>query len=67
MPSPKQWFSKLKPAVARLRAELTVSKGTARALKYAMLATGIGAVIAGSVYSFGMFFRGLYVSVAALF
>ncbi|MBX9775054.1 MAG: Flp family type IVb pilin [Xanthobacteraceae bacterium] len=37
------------------------------AMKYALIAAGIGAAVAGTVYSLGTFTAGLYQTIAGLF
>jgi pilus assembly protein Flp/PilA len=58
--------SRLRATMAILRARLADERG-ATAIEYALIAAGIGAALAATVYNLGSQTKGLYQSIAALF
>jgi Flp pilus assembly pilin Flp len=59
--------SKTPAASPQSRRNLTADDKDGAAIKYALIAGGIGATVAGAVYSFGTTTAGLYQTVANLF
>ena len=53
MAEPSQSRSKLRSMLARLAARLATEEGGATAIEYALMASGIGAAIAATVFGFG--------------
>jgi len=53
MAEPSQSRSKLRPMLTRLAARLATEEGGATAIEYALMASGIGAAIAATVFGFG--------------
>ncbi len=59
--------SKLRPTLAFLRARIATDEEGATAIEYALIAAGIGAAVAATVWSLGSTTNGLYASIAAIF
>jgi pilus assembly protein Flp/PilA len=59
--------TKLRDTIALMRRRLAGNEQGATAIEYALIAAGIGAAVAATVYSLGTAIKGLYSSVAALF
>ena len=59
--------SRLRATMALLRARLAADERGATAIEYALIAAGIGAALAATVYNLGSQTKGLYQSIAALF
>jgi pilus assembly protein Flp/PilA len=59
--------TKLRDTIALMRRRLAGNEQGATAIEYAMIAAGVGAAVAATVYSLGTATKGLYSSVAALF
>ena len=59
--------SRLRSTMAVLRARLAADERGATAIEYAMIAAGIGAALAATVYNLGSATQGLYQSLAAMF
>jgi Flp pilus assembly pilin Flp len=59
--------SMLRSTMAVLRARLAADERGATAIEYAMIAAGIGAALAATVYNVGSATQGLYQSLAAMF
>ena len=59
--------SRLRSTMAVLRARLVADERGATAIEYAMIAAGIGAALAATVYNLGSATQGLYQSLAAMF
>jgi len=58
--------SRLRATMDLLRTRLADERG-ATAIEYALIAAGIGAALAATVYNLGSSTKGLYQSIAALF
>jgi pilus assembly protein Flp/PilA len=59
--------TKLRDTIALMRRRLAGNEQGATAIEYAMIAAGVGAAVAATVYSLGTATKGLYSSVVALF
>jgi Flp pilus assembly pilin Flp len=59
--------SRLRSTMGVLRARLAADERGATAIEYAMIAAGIGAALAATVYNLGSATQGLYQSLAAMF
>ena len=59
--------SRLRATMALLRAQLAADERGATAIEYALIAAGIGAALAATVYNLGSQTQNLYQSIAALF
>jgi pilus assembly protein Flp/PilA len=59
--------SRLRAIMDLLRARLAADERGATAIEYALIAAGIGAALAATVYNLGSSTKGLYQSIAALF
>jgi pilus assembly protein Flp/PilA len=59
--------SNLHATLELMRKSLTRDEQGATAIEYALIASGIGAAIAATVWSFGTSLKGVYESVAAIF
>jgi pilus assembly protein Flp/PilA len=57
----------LRLALALLRARVVRDEAGATAIEYALIASGIGAALAATVYSLGSTTQGLYSRIASLF
>jgi Flp pilus assembly pilin Flp len=66
--SPKTFSSAsaLRPTLALLRSRLATDEEGATAIEYALIACGIGAAVAATVWSLGSTTNGFYASLAAL-
>jgi pilus assembly protein Flp/PilA len=53
--------------LALLRLRLTSDENGATAIEYALIASGIGAAVAATVWTLGTTTKGLYSSIAAIF
>jgi pilus assembly protein Flp/PilA len=58
-------ITRLRPALALLRARIANDTG-ATAIEYALIAAGIGAAVAATVYSLGTATKGLFSSIASM-
>jgi pilus assembly protein Flp/PilA len=56
--------SKLRSIVALLRARMAADEGGATAIEYALIASGIGAAVAATVWSLGSKTNALYTGIA---
>jgi pilus assembly protein Flp/PilA len=56
----------LRPTLALLRARMATNEDGATAIEYALVAAGIGAAVAATVWSLGTTTNALYASIAAL-
>jgi pilus assembly protein Flp/PilA len=65
--TPRGKPSSLRAYMAIMRARLMLDEQGATAIEYAMIAAGIGAALAATVFSLGSATHNLYQSVAALF
>ncbi len=52
--------SRLRPIMALLRARLAADEQGATAIEYALIASGVGAAVAATVYNLGSAAQGLY-------
>jgi pilus assembly protein Flp/PilA len=59
--------SNLQATLTRMRERIIRDEQGGTAVEYALIASGIGAAIAATVWSFGTSLTGVYDSVAALF
>ncbi len=58
--------TKLRDTIALMRRRLAGNEQGATAIEYALIAAGIGAAVAATVYSLGTATKGLYSSLAAM-
>ena len=58
--------STLRPTLALLRARIAEAEEGATAIEYAMIASGIGAAVAATVWSLGSTTKGAYANLLAL-
>ena len=58
--------TKLRDTIALMRRRLAGNEQGATAIEYALIAAGIGAAVAATVYSIGTATKGLYSSLAAM-
>jgi pilus assembly protein Flp/PilA len=58
--------TKLRDTITLMRRRLAGNEQGATAIEYALIAAGIGAAVAATVYSLGTATKGLYSSIAAL-
>ena len=59
--------ARLRPMLALMRARLAGSEDGATAIEYALIAAGIGAAVAATVWSLGSTTKNFYASLAAMF
>jgi pilus assembly protein Flp/PilA len=57
----------LSPVIALLRSRFTTDENAATAIEYALIASGIGAAVAATVWTLGTTTKSLYSSIAAIF
>jgi Flp pilus assembly pilin Flp len=59
--------TRLSSTLALLRARLVTDEQGATAIEYALMASGIGAAVAATVWNLGSTTKGFYASLAAMF
>ncbi len=59
--------SQLRPMMDLLRARVTSDETGATAIEYALIASGVGAAVAATVYNLGSATQGLYSHLASMF
>jgi Flp pilus assembly pilin Flp len=59
--------SQLRPIMALLRARLAADEQGATAIEYALIASGVGAAVAATVYNLGSTTQGLYSHLSSMF
>jgi pilus assembly protein Flp/PilA len=59
--------SQLRPMMDLLRARLASDETGATAIEYALIASGVGAAVAATVYNLGSTTQGLYSHLASMF
>jgi Flp pilus assembly pilin Flp len=59
--------SQLRPIMAVLRERLAADEQGATAIEYALIASGVGAAVAATVYNLGATTQGLYSQLSSLF
>ena len=59
--------AQLRLALKLLRARVMRDEAGATAIEYALIASGVGAAVAATVYSLGSTTQGLYAHISALF
>jgi Flp pilus assembly pilin Flp len=59
--------SQLRPIIALLREHLAADEKGATAIEYALIASGVGAAVAATVYNLGSTTQGLYSHLSSLF
>jgi pilus assembly protein Flp/PilA len=59
--------SQLRPMLALLRERFTANEQGATAIEYALIASGVGAAVAATVYNLGSTTQGLYSHLSSLF
>jgi pilus assembly protein Flp/PilA len=59
--------SQLQLILSVLRERLPADQKGATAIEYALIASGVGAAVAATVYNLGTTTKGLYASISALF
>jgi len=62
----KKAKAKLRTTIALMRRRIAADEQGASAIEYALIAAGIGAAVAATVYSLGTATKGLYSSLAAM-
>ena len=58
--------SRLRPIMALLRARLAADEQGATAIEYALIASGVGAAVAATVYNLGSTTHGLYAHLSSM-
>jgi pilus assembly protein Flp/PilA len=66
LPQTSSRKSSLRPMLALLRARIATDEEGATAIEYALIASGIGAAVAATVWSLGSTTNSFYASLAAL-
>ena len=59
--------SQLRPLMTLLRARLAADEQGATAIEYALIASGVGAAVAATVYNLGSTTHGLYSHLSSMF
>jgi Flp pilus assembly pilin Flp len=59
--------SQLQPIIALLRERLSTDEKGATAIEYALIASGVGAAVAATVYNLGSTTQGFYSHLSSLF
>jgi Flp pilus assembly pilin Flp len=59
--------SQLRPLMTLLRARLAADEQGATAIEYALIASGVGAAVAATVYNLGSTTQGLYSRLSSMF
>jgi pilus assembly protein Flp/PilA len=59
--------SQLRPIIALLRERLAADEKGATAIEYALIASGVGAAVAATVYNLGSTTQGFYSHLSSLF
>jgi Flp pilus assembly pilin Flp len=59
--------SQLRPIMTLLRARLAADEQGATAIEYALIASGVGAAVAATVYNLGSTTQGLYSHLSSMF
>jgi Flp pilus assembly pilin Flp len=67
MPKKPPTKSALRPTLALLRTRIAAEEEGATAIEYALIACGIGAAVAATVWSLGATTNSFYASLAAMF